>query len=141
VTSRSATGPVVSDSEYQALARFRRALRTFLHFSEQAARAAGLTPAQHQLLLAIKGSDSGTAPTLGEIADSLKLRHHSAVELVDRASAAGLVTRQHDPHDARRQRVILTGLGEGKLARLSALHRSELRRFQQEINAVLASLD
>jgi DNA-binding MarR family transcriptional regulator len=141
VTAHPSSAPAVTDSEYQALASFRRALRTFLHFSEEAARAAGLTPAQHQLLLAIKGADSGTAPTIGEIADSLKLRHHSAVELVDRASVADLVTRQHDPDDARRQRLILTELGEGKLARLSALHRSELRRFQQEIMAALASLD
>lgn len=140
MTARPSSAAAVTDSEYLALARFRRALRTFMHFSEEAARAAGLTPAQHQLLLAIKGAESATAPTISEIADSLKLRHHSTVELVDRASAAGLVTRRPDPVDARRQRLVLTGLGEDKLARLSALHRSELRRFQQDITAPLASL-
>jgi DNA-binding MarR family transcriptional regulator len=120
----------VSDREYLALARFRRSLRAFLHFSEAAARAAGLTPAQHQLLLAIKGAESATAPTIREIADSLMLRHHSVVELVNRAVAAGLLTRVHDPIDARCQRLVLTELGEHKLAGLSALHRDELRRFR-----------
>ena len=120
-------------ADYQALARFRRALRAFLHFSEQAARAAGLTPAQHQLLLAVKGTESGQPPTIGEVADSLKLRHHSAVELVDRAVAAGLVVREADPDDARCQRLVLTAQGDEKLAGLSALHRHELRRFKDEM--------
>jgi DNA-binding MarR family transcriptional regulator len=120
-------------AEYRALAQFRRALRSFLHFSEQAARDAGLTPAQHQLLLAIKGSESGDQPTITELAESLKLRHHSAVELIDRATTAGLVEREHDPVDGRLQRLTLTNLGEQKLATLSQLHRDELRRFKEEM--------
>jgi DNA-binding MarR family transcriptional regulator len=120
-------------AEYRALAEFRRALRSFLHFSEQAAREAGLTPAQHQLLLAIKGNASGDQPTVGELAESLKLRHHSAVELIDRAAVAGLVEREHDPIDGRLQRLVLTDLGEQKLAALSQLHRDELRRFKEEM--------
>jgi DNA-binding MarR family transcriptional regulator len=123
----------ITTADYQALARFRRALRAFLHFSEQAARAAGLTPAQHQLLLAVKGTESERPPTIGDVADSLKLRHHSAVELVDRAVAAGLLTRENDRHDARRQRLVLTSRGEQLLAALSTLHRQELRRFNQEM--------
>ncbi|HEX9548130.1 MAG TPA: helix-turn-helix domain-containing protein [Acidimicrobiales bacterium] len=138
--SSSSSVPPVSLSEYRALARFRRALRAFLHFSEEAARGVGMTPAQHQLLLVIKGSESGQSPTIREIADSLKLRHHSAVELVDRAVAAGLVARAADPDDARRRRLILTGVGEEKLAHLSTLHREELRRFPEEIFEHLASL-
>jgi DNA-binding MarR family transcriptional regulator len=126
----------VTLADYQALARFRRALREFLHFSEQAARAAGLTPAQHQLLLAVKGTESGQPPTIGEIADSLKLRHHSAVELVDRAVAAELLVRAADPHDARLQRLVLTPEGEEKLARLSTAHRQELRRFKDEMSVL-----
>jgi len=121
-----------SELDYRALARFRRSLRGFLHFSEEAARAAGLTPGQHQLLLAIKGTDTGEAPTIGEVAEWLKLRHHSAVELVDRAAAAGLVERAQDPEDARCQRLVLTDRGERALARLTALHRDELRRFREE---------
>jgi DNA-binding MarR family transcriptional regulator len=99
-----------------------------------------VTPAQHQLLLATKGTESGCPPTIGELADSLKLRHHSAVELVDRATGAGLVRRQPDPDDARCQRVALTTLGEEKLAVLSAWHREELRRFKEETLVHLESL-
>ena len=136
--------------DYRVLAGFRRSLRQFLHFSEEAARDAGLTPAQHQLLLAIKGFDpdedgaaSGTtpaaqAPSVGEAADWLQLRHHSAVELVDRAVAAGLITRETDPGDLRRQLLHLTRQGEDKLAALSALHRDELQRFRAQ---VLVELD
>jgi DNA-binding MarR family transcriptional regulator len=126
----------VTLAEYQALARFRRALREFLHFSEQAARAAGMTPAQHQLLLAVKGTESGQPPTIGEVADSLKLRHHSVVELVDRAAEADLLVRVPDPSDARCQRLVLTAPGEEKLALLSTAHRRELRRFKDEMSVL-----
>lgn len=129
-----AEGKTVTQADYQTLARFRRALRAFLRFSEEAARGAGLTPAQHQLLLAIKGAESGQPPTIAEIADSLKVRHHSAVELVDRAVAAGFVLREADPHDARYQRLVLTAEGEEKLARLSVAHREELRRFREQMS-------
>lgn len=131
----------VTDADYRALAGFRRSLRAFLHFSEEAARAAGMTPAQHQLLLAVKGAGSDRAPTIGELADWLKLRHHSTVELIDRAVAAGLVRRRTDDDDGRCQRVVLTAAGETKLAALSVLHRSELRRFRDEIITHLSSLE
>ncbi len=131
---------VVTLAEYQALAGFRRSLREFLAFSEQAAREAGLTPAQHQLLLAVRGTESGQPPTIGELADSLKLRHHSVVELVDRAVGAGLVGRQSDPVDGRCQRVVLLAPGAERLAGLSAQHREELRRFRAQALAALASL-
>jgi DNA-binding MarR family transcriptional regulator len=127
-------------ADYESLARFRHGLRSFLHFSEEAARAEGVTPAQHQLLLAIKGMRPGEAPTIGEIADWLVLRHHSAVELVDRAAAGGLVIRVADPDDARCQRLHLTVVGEERLARLSELHREELRRLREETFAHLLSL-
>ena len=136
---RSPTAPVTL-GDYRALAAFRRSLRAFLHFSEQAARAEGLTPAQHQLLLAVKGTESPGPPSIGDLAESLKLRHHSAVELVDRAVGAGLVQRRQDPDDRRCQRVVLTAVGEKKLAALSALHREELRRFKDETIAHLESL-
>lgn len=119
-------------SDYRALAAFRRALRAFLHFSEEAARAEGVTPAQHQLLLAVKGSPSSDAPSIGEVADALKLRHHSAVELVDRAVEAGLLGRRQDPSDGRCQRLVLTERGEEKLAALASPHLDELRRFKEE---------
>ena len=130
----------VTDSEYRALAQFRKALRSFLHFSEEAVKAAGLTPSQHQLLLAIRGTADGSAPTIGEVAESLKLRHHSVVALVDRAEGAGLVERVPDLDDLRRQRLALTRLGVAKLEALSTLHREELRRFREEGLAPLRDL-
>jgi DNA-binding MarR family transcriptional regulator len=131
-TQTGTRGGPVTDAEYRALAQFRRALRSFLHFSEEAAKAAGLTPSQHQLLLAIRGADTDQPPTIGEVADWMKLRHHSTVELVDRAEKAGLVTRLPDPADHRRQRLALTDLGRTRLEALSTLHREELRRFREE---------
>ncbi|MBO0732373.1 MAG: winged helix-turn-helix transcriptional regulator [Acidimicrobiaceae bacterium] len=133
-------GGPVTDAEYRALAQFRRALRSFLHFSEEAATAAGLTPSQHQLLLAIRGADPEAAPTIGQMAQWLKLRHHSTVELVDRAEKSGLVTRIADATDRRRQRLALTELGHSKLEALSTLHREELRRFREEGFGPLSAL-
>jgi DNA-binding MarR family transcriptional regulator len=99
-----------------------------------------LTPSQHQLLLAIRGADPGHPPTIGQVADWLKLRHHSTVELVNRAEKSGLVTRIADASDRRRQRLALTELGQSKLNALSTLHREELRRFREESLAPLNTL-
>src|SRR3954451_5069537 len=129
----------LSDAEYRVLARFRFALRVFLRFSEDAAREAGVTPNQHQLLLAVRGFPDGS-PTISDIAEWLQLRHHSTVELVDRAVEAGLVLRRTDPADRRRQRLALTRRGERLLASLSAAHREELRRFREEMADVLREL-
>ena len=128
----------MTDAEYRVLARFRAALRVFQRFSEEAARSAGVTPNQHQLLLAIRGSDR--APTISNVADSLQLRHHSTVELIDRAVEAGLVERETDADDRRRQRLTLTRHGARVLSSLSATHREELRRFREEMVGVLREL-
>jgi len=137
VTRRSAEGPL-TDAEYRVLGRFRVALRIFLRFSADAATAAGITPNQHQLLLAIRASDA--APSIGDMAYALQLRHHSTVELVDRAVEAGLVARETDVDDRRRQRLSLTREGERILGSLSATHREELRRFREEMAEVLREL-
>lgn len=135
---RRAEAAPLTDAEYSVLGRFRIALRIFLHFSEDAARSAGVTPNQHQLLLAIRASP--TPPTIGEMAYALQLRHHSTVELVDRAGDAGLVARETDTDDRRRQRLRLTREGERVLASLSATHREELRRFREEMADLLREL-
>jgi DNA-binding MarR family transcriptional regulator len=127
------------DAEYRTLARFRFALRVFLRFSENAARAAGLTPNQHQLLLAVRGHPDAP-PTITDLAEWLQLRHNSTVELVDRAVEAGLLERQLDEHDRRRQRLALTDHGEQVLQSLSKAHREELRRFREEMAEVLQEL-
>ena len=117
----------LTDADYARLLEVRDGLRRFLHWSEEQARAAGITPAQHQLLLAVRGHPDGP-PTLGDISDHLLLRHHSAVGLVDRAEEAGLVTRQRDADDHRIVRVALTDRGEATLAALAAEHLEELER-------------
>lgn len=113
-------------SGYRALAEFRYQLRQFLQFSEDQARAAGLEPQQHQLLLAIKGLPEGSAPTIRELAGRLLLKHHSTVELVDRLERRGAVRRTANPADARTVLVQLTRTGEQLLAALSQAHSSEL---------------
>jgi DNA-binding MarR family transcriptional regulator len=130
----------LSTAEYQALARFRYALRVFLRFSEEAARASGLTPNQHQLLLAVRGFPGEAPPTISDLAEWLQLRHNSTVELVDRAVDVGLLSRQTDPHDRRRQRLELTSRGAGLLRSLSAAHRRELRQFHSELAELLHEL-
>jgi len=104
------------------------------------ARAAGLTPAQHQLLLAIRGHPDPRGPTIGEVADYLLLRHHSTVGLVDRADAAGLVTRTRDGDDHRVVRLRLTRTGAEHLEALSALHLEELERLALELPDVWRGL-
>lgn len=131
----------LSPGEYQALAQFRHALRVFLRFSDDAARSAGLTPAQHQLLLSVRGYRGSGAPSASDVAEAMQLRLHSAVELIGRAESAGLVTRHPDPTDGRRQLVELTDAGRARLAHLSRQHRDELRRFRTEMLAVLRELD
>jgi len=115
--------------DYPALLDFRTALRRFNHWSEQQARTVGLTHAQHQLLLAIKGHRGSEPPTVGDVADYLMLRHHSAVELVNRAQAGGLVERERDTSDARMVRLRLTAKGEQCLESLTELHVSELQQL------------
>jgi DNA-binding MarR family transcriptional regulator len=119
----------LSDDVYARLLALRTGLRRFERWSEQQAQATGLTPAQHQLLLAVRGHDGTLGPTIGEVADYLLLRHHSAVGLVDRAEAAGLVYRTRDKDDHRIVRLHLTEVGADRIEALSALHLEELDRL------------
>jgi uncharacterized protein YeaO (DUF488 family) len=119
----------LSAAVYARLLALRTGLRRFERWSEQQAQAAGLTPAQHQLLLAIRGHGDDRGPTIRDAADYLLLRHHSVVGLVDRADAAGLVRRVRDEDDHRVVRLHLTPAGAERLERLSALHVEELERL------------
>ncbi len=127
----------VTQSEYEALASFRYALRQFQRFSENAAQAVGLTPHQHQALLAIKGFPGRERLTLGELAERLQIRHHSAVGLADRLVAQGLVVRQPSRTDRRQVYVALSRKGLDLLERLSAAHKEELRRMGPELQRLL----
>lgn len=130
----------VSKAEYEALAAFRYALRRFLHFSEEAAKAVGLTPQQHQALLAIKGQPGREQLLIGELAEWLQIRSHSAGELVDRLEAQGYVYRVPGTDDRRQTYVALTAAGEAILNRLAASHREELRRSGPQLSALLAQI-
>lgn len=125
---------MLTDDDYAKLLAFRDGLRLFLRWSESHARAAGLTASQHQLLLAVRGHD-GT-PSIGDLAHHLLLRHHSAVELIDRAAAKGLVVRFDDPDDQRVARVRLTAHGAATIERLSAAHLEELARMRTSLTAL-----
>jgi DNA-binding MarR family transcriptional regulator len=130
----------VTDADYERLLEFRAGLRRFLHWSEEQARAAGMTPARHQLLLAVRGH--GSPPSVSELAGHLFLRHHSVVELVDRAERAGLVRRVHDDAAADRRvvRVALTDEGERRLAGLAGAHLEELSRVGRRLPALWSRL-
>jgi DNA-binding MarR family transcriptional regulator len=119
----------LGDEHYRRLLGFRTGLRRFLHWSEDEAKTAGLTPAQHQLLLAIRGHPGPAGPTVGELAEYLVLRHHSVVELIDRAEKAGLVERVGDQADHRVVHLCLTAEGERRIEQLSRLHLEEIRRL------------
>jgi DNA-binding MarR family transcriptional regulator len=130
----------LTKSQYQMLAAFRYALRRFIHFSEQAAIAAGITPQQHQALLAIKGFPGRDRVTVGELAERLQLRHHSAVGLIDRLVSDNLVARAASSQDRRQVFVQLTRRGERVLERLSAAHTRQLKRMSPELTLLLQQL-
>jgi len=130
----------LTDADYEDLLTLRTGLRRFLRWSEQQAEEAGLTPAQHQLLLAIRGHSDPRGPTIGEVADYLLLRHHSAVGLIDRADAAGLAERVRDPDDHRIVRLQLTTNGTKRLEALSAQHLEELQRLARKLPSVWRGL-
>jgi DNA-binding MarR family transcriptional regulator len=130
----------ITRTEYETLAALRYRLRQFLRFSEEAARLAGLEPAQHQALLAIKGFPQGHGMTIGELAEQLQIRHQSAVGLVDRLAANRLVIRETNPGDRRRVNLALSARGEKLLENLSATHRAQLRQIGPEIEDLLKRL-
>ncbi len=126
----------LSRERYEALAEFRYQIRRFQHFSEEAARGAGLEPQHHQLALAVKGSVDGRL-TIGAVAERLQVRHHSAVELVARAEARGLVSREKGEADRRQVFVTLTAEGAEALRQLSAAHHQEMLTAAPELIRIL----
>ena len=123
----------LEDADYRRLLKLRTSLRQYLHWSEQQAHAVGLTPAHHQLLLAIRGHDDPRGPTISDVAGYLLLRHHSAVELTQRVGALGLIERVSDPDDGRVVRLRLTEKGTNALERLASLHLDELSRLASDL--------
>ena len=134
-TKRAASRTV----DYGTLAEFRYQLRKFLAFSEAAADKAGLTPQQHQALLAIKGFSRHKPISVGDLARFLLIRHHTAVELMDRMTKLGLLSRAVDDEDGRRVLVKLTRKGEQKLRTLSKIHFEELGSASHGLTKILKS--
>jgi DNA-binding MarR family transcriptional regulator len=114
-------------TDCQSLAELRYHIRRFLHFSEQAAREAGLEPRQHQLMLTLKGLPADARPRIGELAERLQIQHHSAVELVNRLATGGYVKRHRGDEDRREVLLSLTSKGEKILRQLALHHKAELR--------------
>lgn len=134
-TNISVDAPIAK-SEYESIAAFRYAIRRFQRFSEQAARREGITPQQHQLLLAVKGYPGREHASVSELADRLQMRQHSMVGLIDRTEAQGLVRREPGVADRRQVFIYLTQAGEAKLQKLSVQHRRELRTMRDALLAV-----
>ena len=131
----------LADADYRQLLEFRDGLRRFLRWSEEEAASVGLTPAQHQLLLAVRGDPGQLGPTITDVAEHLLLRRHSVVGLVNRAEDAGLLTRASDPDDQRQVRLSLTPLGARRLEQLSAQHLEELRRLAPRLRPLWEGLE
>jgi DNA-binding MarR family transcriptional regulator len=135
VTSRTLTA-----EDYRSLAEFRYQIRSYLHFSERAARNAGLNPQQHQLLLAVKGLPDDCEANIGAIAARLHIRHHSAVELTERLVRKKLVRKRRYGNDRRRVLIELTDRGESVLRKLSLTHRAQLESAGSELLRALNKL-
>lgn len=130
----------LSKTQYETLAAFRYALRQFLHFSEKAAKNAGITPQRHQALLAIKGFPGRDRVTVGELAERLQLRHHSAVGLIDRLVEEELVLRISSDKDRRQVLIRLTPRGEKILGKLSFVHSKQLKQMGPGLKGLLTRL-
>jgi DNA-binding MarR family transcriptional regulator len=132
--------PPMSDADYQALAAFRYALRQFLQFSEEAARRAGVTPQQYLAMIAVRGFPGRDRVSVSELAERLRIRHHSAVGLIDRMVTQGLMVRQPGGDDRRQVFVTLTERGAELLEPLAAAHRDQLQRIGGDLRQILERL-
>ena len=132
---------MISMTSIRALADFRHALRRFVSFSAEAAREAGISPQQHQALLALKAWPPGSHATVGDLAARLCIRHHSAVRFVNRLAARQFVRRVRSGDDRRHVHLELTPSGDALINRLSASHRDELKRVGPELRRVLRELE
>jgi DNA-binding MarR family transcriptional regulator len=132
--------PTLSLTDYRALSEFRYLIRSFLSFSERAARSFGTEPQQHQLLLACKGLPEGKRPTIGTLAQRLCVEHHTTVALVDKLAAAGMVKRTPSSVDRREVLVEITDSGEKLLTALSELHHQQLQSVGPKLIEALSGV-
>jgi DNA-binding MarR family transcriptional regulator len=139
--ARHSSSRALSEADYRRLAEFRHALRQLLHFSDEAARRGGLTPQQYQALVAVRGFGGSRAPSVGDLASWLMIEHHSAVGLVDRLVAGGLIVRGKQDMDGRRVTLALAPKAQTLLAGLVDAHRTELRRLVPLMKPLLSDLE
>ncbi len=140
MSTSDASHLTISAAAYQQLAEFRYRIRSFVHFSEQAVRSAGIEPQQHQLLLAVKGLPESTRPTVTALSHRLCLKHHSTVELINRLEQRGAVVRRHSHQDRREVLIELTPLGEAILEKLSVLHWQEVQSLAPALSSALETI-
>lgn len=131
----------ITKAEYEVLAEFRSTLRWFMRFSENAAKEAGITPQQHQALLAIKGFPGRERITISELSERLQIEHHSTVGLVNRLEAEKLIVRSPSRNDRRQVFISLTRRGHALLGKLSDIHREELQRLAPQLRLLLERID
>jgi DNA-binding MarR family transcriptional regulator len=130
-TSPASASLTLDKQQYEALSEFRYQLRRFLHFSETAAKAEGITPLQYLLLLHVRGFPGRDWATVGELSERLQLQHHGVVALLSRCVKNGFVIRKRSETDRRQVEVHLLPLGERHLEKLASLHEAELRSLQR----------
>ncbi|MBS1868800.1 MAG: MarR family transcriptional regulator [Actinobacteria bacterium] len=129
----------LDDADYARLLAFRIELRRFLRHGEAVAHDAGLTPALHQLLLAVRGAATASGPTVGQLAAALDVRHHTAVELAQRAEQLGLVARTRDARDQRQVHVRLTAAGRRRLEQLTRSNLPAIAQLASRLADVIAT--
>jgi DNA-binding MarR family transcriptional regulator len=132
---------LITKTEYEVLAEFRYTLRWFMSFSEKAAKEVGITPQQHQALLAIKGFPGQEQITIGELSERLQIKHHSTVGLVNRLEAEKLIVRVPAQNDRRKVLISLTERGLAILGRLSHIHGEELKRLTPQLGLLLKRIN
>ena len=130
----------LDDDDYRTLAAVRAELRSFAHFTEEVVRSAGLTPRQHQVLVALRAAEGGEL-TIGQLAETLMLKPHSVSGLVDRLQAIGLVERVPCENDRRSVILRLSDKARQLMSSLSLTHRDELRRIRPLLISLLSQLD
>jgi len=138
--AKAAKTQQLTTADFVRLASFRRALRRFLHFSESETARLGLTGQQYQVMLVLRSRAGRAAVTINDLAREMFIRHNSAVGLVDRLVAHGLLARATVPDDRRKVRLRLTAAGERVLARLASIHRHKLSRIGPDIHRILGEM-
>src|SRR3954454_24451596 len=117
----------LTPENYEALAELRYLGRKFLRFSKDLlGERAGLNPEQYEALLAIKAFATEKGLTISQLSERLQVKHHSAINIVDRLVDRKLITRELDREDRRQRHLKLTEKGEKLIQEMAGFHFKEL---------------